>query len=191
MIPEGDSLKGQSDCPGKPISETDKLMLVVYEELRSIAAHHLQKERSDHTLQPTALVHEVYLRLSESASLQWTDQSHFLAIAARCVRQILVNHARSKHALKRGGDALKLTLIEGAIPILDAQNHNIDVLELEEALKKLGVLDERQMRVVELRYFGGLTVQEVARVLEVSPRTVEGDWAVARAWLSQQLYPAE
>ena len=187
MFEEGNDQQPEDST--QPVSEdTDQLMSVIYEELRSIAARLLDQERADHTLQPTALVHEVYLRLSESSSLQWTDRSHFLAIAARCARRVLVSHARKKLAVKRGSGTLHLTLHEGVIQDKSPM-HVVDVLSLEEVLKELGDLDERQMRVVELRYYGGLTISEVAQVLDVSARTVDADWAVARAWLAERLLP--
>jgi RNA polymerase sigma-70 factor (ECF subfamily) len=173
-----------------PLGNTDQMMIVVYEELRAIAARRLQQERSDHTLQPTSLVHEVYLRLSEDSSLQWSDRTHFLAIAAKCVRQVLISHARIKQAEKRGGGALQITLHEG-LRVSNSSESAVDVLVLEELLNELGSLNERQMRVVELRYYGGMTVPEAAQILGVSARTVDCDWAFARAWLAERLFPVE
>ena len=178
----------QKDCFSSDHSgTTDQLMAIVYEELHAISSRLLRQEHSAYTLQPTALVHEVYLRLAENPNVIWSDRTHFLSIAARCVRQVLVGHARKRLTLKRGRDWGRLTLYEGALGNNDAMPP-IDVLALEEALEELGKLDERQLRVVELRFYGGVTVSEAANIIGVSARTVDCDWAVARAWLAERLF---
>jgi RNA polymerase sigma-70 factor, ECF subfamily len=164
----------------------DALLPLVYSELRSIADAYLRRERPGHTLEPTALVHEAYARLVGSENLDWKDRAHFIAIAARSMRQILVNHALAKNAEKRGGGQHRLSLDE-ALAVFE--DRSIDLLALDEALKKLSDLDPEQARVVELRFFGGLTVPEAAEALGVSVRTVERDWTMARAWLRRELVP--
>lgn len=156
----------------------------IYDELRSIAASYLRQERANHTLQPTALVHEAYARLVDQTRLPWTDAAHFRAITARVMRQVLVDHARKHGALKRGGDRLKVTLsdTDGA-----AQMQILDLLELDEVMRSLHELDERKAKVVELLFFGGMTHKEAARMLGVSQKTIEADWYMARAWLGKQL----
>jgi RNA polymerase sigma factor (TIGR02999 family) len=159
------------------------LMDAVYGELRQLARAYLRRERGDHTLPPTALVHEAYLKLVDQKRVRWQNRAHFFAIAARQMRRILVDHARAHRAGKRGGGAtIPLTDIDIAIDPSD-----VDVLELESALEKLTTLDPRQSRLVELRFFGGLTVEETAAVLHVAPITVKRDWALARAWLYREL----
>ncbi|MCA9299383.1 MAG: sigma-70 family RNA polymerase sigma factor, partial [Phycisphaerales bacterium] len=153
--------------------------------LRAIAGRQMKEERASHTLEPTALVHEAYLRLVGEKQVEWKNRAQFYAIASRCVRQVLINHANAKHAAKRGGHAARVTLTG-----LDEVSHAPgawDVLELHEVLEDLAALDERQARVVELRFFGGLTVEEVASVIGASPRTVESDWRFAKAWLRSRL----
>ncbi|MDQ7013529.1 MAG: ECF-type sigma factor [Planctomycetota bacterium] len=154
-----------------------------YSALRGLAAAYLHRERRDHTLQPTALVHEAYLKLAGGAS-DWKSQTHFQAIAANAMRQILVDHARARKTKKRGGDWLRVTLSpnNAATPGLD-----VDVLALNDALEQLAALDERKARVVELRFFGGLTCAEAAEEVGVSPKTAEADWYFARAWLRERL----
>lgn len=162
----------------------DELMPLIYDELRTLAARALDREAAGHTLQATAIVHEAYLRLVGQQSVDWKGRAHFFAVAAQMVRRILVDHARRRRRLKRGGDLRRETLDgrSGAYVGPDA-----DLLAIDEALGHLGELHARQARVVELRVFGGLSVEEVAEVLAVSPRTVKGDWAVARAWLRDRL----
>lgn len=163
------------------------LMPLVYAELRALAGRCLRSERAGHTLQPTALVHEAFLRLFDDRLVPSLDRAHFLGIAAVAMRRILVEHARARAANKRGGDAAQVTLDSGIAALSGA---SIDVLALEDALGRLAALDERQARVVELRFFGGLTIEEVADALAVSKRTVDSDWALARAWLHRELGPA-
>jgi RNA polymerase sigma factor (TIGR02999 family) len=137
-----------------------------------------------HTLQPTALAHEAYLKLVGQREVQWQNRAHFLGCAAQVMRHILVDYARARAAAKRGGGAARLTLTEG---IAVAEERDVDVLALEQALERLAELNARQSRVVELRYYGGLSIEETAEVLGVSPATVKNDWVIARAWLQRQL----
>ena len=155
-------------------------MPLVYAELRRMARHHLRAERSDHTLQSTALVHEAYLRLAGQDPPQWQNRAHFFAIAARLMRQILVDHARGRDAAKRGSGVCTLRLDE---TIDLPQKVTMDVIDLDKALTELSELDGQQGRIVELRFFGGLTIEDTSEVLGVSPATVKRDWLVARAWL--------
>ncbi len=158
----------------------DQMLPLVYQELHRLAAHYLSRERPDHTLQPTALVHEAYLRLVNQRDVDWRNRAQFLGLAAGMMRRILVNHARDRGAAKRGGIREQVSL-----SLVDAPSGGADVelIALEEALERLAVLDPRKARVVELRFFGGLTMEEVAEVLSVSRPTVERDWSFARAWL--------
>ena len=161
-----------------------RLFELVYDELRRLAASLMRRERAEHTLQLTELVHEAFLRLTGATGIEWQDRAHFMGIAARAMRQILVDHARRHRAAKRGGGLTRVTL-SGAEPA--APEEAAEILDLHEALERFAALDRRAAQVVELRVFGGLSVQEVAHLLEVSPRTVDGDWAVARMWLSREL----
>jgi RNA polymerase sigma factor (TIGR02999 family) len=161
-----------------------QLMPLVYDELRALAAAYLRRERPDHTLQPTALVHEAFLRLIDQPYAEYNGRTHFFAVAAAVVRRVLVDSARADKAAKRGGGWHRLTL-EQAPESLSPRE--LDVLALEEALAELAELDERQCRVVELRFFGGLRVEDTAQVLGVSTRTVEEEWRMARAWLRLRL----
>jgi RNA polymerase sigma factor (TIGR02999 family) len=166
----------------------EELMPLVYGELRRLAASYLRRERSDHTLQPTALVHEAYLRLVEQKDVQWRDRSHFFAITAQLMRRILVDHARTHLAEKRGSGAPKVPLTE---VIVMSQQRPAELLALDESLTRLASLDAQQSRIVELRTFGGLTVEETAEVLGISPATVKRDWSMAKAWLSQEIQKAQ
>jgi RNA polymerase sigma factor (TIGR02999 family) len=158
----------------------EELMPLVYEELRRLAHHYLRQERTDHTLQSTALVHEAYLRLARENAPQWQNRAHFFGIAAHIMRQILVEYARGRSAAKRGGNALTLTLDEAvALP----QHMDVDVVALDKALSELSDLDAQQGRIVELRFFAGLTIEDTSEVLGISPATVKRDWVTARAWL--------
>jgi RNA polymerase sigma factor (TIGR02999 family) len=163
---------------------SERLIELVYAELRVTADALMRAERVNHTLQPTALVHEAYLRLVHQDQIEWTGRAHFLGIAARCMRQILVDHARRKNAAKRGGGEAMVTLHED---LLSAANEELELLELDDALEKLGKLDERAARVAEMRLFAGMTVEETAKALSVSARTVDGDWVTARLWLRREL----
>ena len=160
----------------------------VYEELRRLAANYLRHERPGQTLQATALVHEAFLRLSKEKNQPWKNRTHFLAIAALSMRQILVQRARARNADKRGGGAEKIALDESVVAghAADAPG-GVDVLALDAALEKLAALDPQQAKIVELRYFGGLTVEEAAESLDISPATVKRHWTLARAWLKKEL----
>jgi RNA polymerase sigma factor (TIGR02999 family) len=162
----------------------DQLMPLVYDELRRLANSYLRRERPDHTLQPTALVHEAYLRLIDQQTVQWQNRAHFFGIAAQTMRRILVDHARYHAREKRLSVSQKVSLDDA---IIAAHPPDIDVLALDSALNQLADLDPQQANVVELRCFGGLTVEETAEVLGVSPATVKRDWSMAKAWLYQTL----
>lgn len=158
----------------------------VYEELRRLARHYVRGERPDLTLQATALVHEAYVRLLREANTSWLNRAHFCAIAANAMRQILVEQARAHRALKRGGDSLRVTLVDEAA-VLPAGDPDVEALD--QALEVLAALEPRQARLVELRYFGGLTIDQAAVELDIAPATAKRDWAVARAWLRRRLDP--
>jgi RNA polymerase sigma factor (TIGR02999 family) len=162
-----------------------QLIDAVYDELRRLARGHLSRERPEHSLAPTALVHEAYLKLVDQRRVRWQSRAHFFSIAAHVMRRILVDHARARAAGKRAGATVSLDDVEAGTPPVD-----VDLLALDTALEKLAAVDERQGRLVELRYFGGLTVEETAAALDVSPITVKRDWALARAWLFRELGPA-
>ena len=163
----------------------ESLMPLVYDELRRLAHHYLQRERSDHTLQSTALVHEAYLRLAGPSAPQWQNRAHFFGIAARVMRQILVEYARAHGAAKRGGASpCKLTLDEA---LEMQQKSDIDVIALDGALDRLTELDPQQSRIVELRFFTGLTIEDTSEVMGISPATVKRDWTSARAWLHREI----
>jgi RNA polymerase sigma factor (TIGR02999 family) len=157
-----------------------ELTPLVYSSLRRLANHYFRSERPDHTLQPTGLVHEAYLRLIDQTGVRWQNRAHFFGIAANLMRQILVNDALSHRAAKRGGNAVKITLDE-AVGV--AKQQDMDLVALDEALSRLATLDSQQSRIVELRFFGGLTIEETAEVLRISPATVKREWATAKAWL--------
>jgi RNA polymerase sigma factor (TIGR02999 family) len=167
-------------------SAAEKLIAAVYNELRHIAGYYMRSERADHTLQPTALVHEMFLKLSNNEPVTWQNRAHFFAVAAQQLRHILVNHARDRQAQKRGGKRVKLTLsyVNGL-----SQTREQDVLELNEALERLERFEPRAARVVELRFFAGLTEAEAAEALGISVASLKRDWAFARAWLLRQLGP--
>ena len=164
-----------------------ELTPLVYEELRRIAHHFMEGQRSDHTLQTTALVNEAYLRLADQTNPRWQNRAHFFAVAARAMRQILVSYARSQQAQKRGGGALKVELDEAAL-VSPAESQ--EIVDLHEALVRLATLDSRKAQVVELKYFGGLNYDEMAEVLKISRVTVRRDWEFARAWLHSELHNA-
>jgi len=164
-------------------SAAGRLLPLVYEELRALAGSRFRGQPSDHTLQPTALVHEAFLRMIDQSSVQWHSRAHFVAVAATAMRQILTDHARRKRADKRGGGQQRI----GLDGVSGDAGREIDVVALDDALERLAQLDPRRHRVVELRYFGGLSVEDVASLLGVSVTTVEADWRGARAWLSVQL----
>jgi RNA polymerase sigma-70 factor, ECF subfamily len=161
-----------------------KLVPVVYDELRRLAAYYLRQERSDHTLQATALVHEAYLRLVDQRHMDWNNRNHFFGVAAHLMRRILLMHAREHRAAKRGGAAQKISLDETAI-FSPAQAE--ELVYLDELLTRLAALDAQQERVVELRFFAGLSVEETAELMGISPATVKRDWAMAKAWLAREM----
>ena len=163
-----------------------ELLPIVYQELRRVAAGYLRRERPGQTLQATALVHEAYLRLLREQQVSWQNRAHFCAIAANSMRQILVERARARHAAKRGGDRQRITLDEAVAPA-HVDDAGVDIDALDQALTRLAALDAQQARLVELRYFGGLTIEETAEVLGVSPATVKRSWVVAKAWLRKEL----
>jgi RNA polymerase sigma factor (TIGR02999 family) len=165
----------------------DSLLPIVYQELRRLAASYLRRERPGQTLQPTALVHEAYLRLLKDRPERWQNRAHFCAIAAHSMRQILIERARARNALKRGGGGARVTLDEALVA---GQDPSVDILALDQALDRLQALDREQARLVELRFFGGLTVEETAEAMKISPATVKRHWAVARAWLARELATA-
>ena len=161
----------------------ERLLPVVYNELRNLARKCLGGQRQDQTLQSTALVHEAYLRLVNVNEVQWEDRTHFFAVAAQMMRRILVDHARARHAAKRGGG--QLTLILDDATTLSRQR-SVDLIALDDALTALAALDARQSQIVELRFFAGLSIEDAARVLMISPATVKREWATARAWLRRE-----
>lgn len=160
------------------------LMPVVYDELRRLAARHMRRERPGQTLQATALVHDVYIRLLQDSQLSWENRAHFFGIAARSMRQILIERARARRTAKRGGSCVRVTLDPG---LMAATSQSIDLEVLDEALTKLEQLDGDLARVVEVRFFGGLSIDEAAEALAISPATVKRRWTVAKAWLARQL----
>jgi RNA polymerase sigma factor (TIGR02999 family) len=160
------------------------LLPAVYDELRRLAAAQLQHERPGHTLQPTALAHEAYLRLVNQRDVTWQNRAHFLGLAAQAMRRILADHARRRRAEKRGGDAVRVSLDESDVPAVSTP---VMADELDVALEDLARLEPRHARIVELRFFGGLTIEETAEVMGVSPATVKRDWLLARAWLHREL----
>jgi RNA polymerase sigma-70 factor (ECF subfamily) len=162
----------------------DSLLPIVYQELRRLAAGYLRRERPGQTLQPTALVHEAYLRLMKDRPGRWQNRAHFCAIAAHSMRQILIERARARGAAKRGGARQRITLDEGLVAGTD---RSIDLIALDEALQRLAEIDPEQARLVELRFFGGLTVEETAEAMGISPATVKRHWTVAKAWLTREL----
>lgn len=177
----------QGPSKGKDKEEAmAELLPVVYGELRRVAAGYLRRERPGQTLQATALVHEAYLRLLREQHVSWQNRAHFCAIAANSMRQILVERARARNAAKRGGGFHRITL-DDALAVAGVEG--IDIEALDQALARLAVMDADQARLVELRYFGGLTIEETAEVLGVSPATVKRSWTVAKAWLKKELDP--
>ena len=162
----------------------DQLMPIVYDELRRQAARYLRREQAGHTLQTTALIHEAYVRLVDQRNMQWQNRAHFFGIAAQMMRRILVDHARSKKRVKRGGSEIRVSLDDVNVA---ARGQDLDVVALDEALDRLAQIDEQQSRVVELRFFSGLSVEETAEVMGISKSTVKRDWSMAKAWLHREL----
>ena len=189
-FPAGSSCASGAETVGVRSEEPDQgsapeLMARAYDTLHNLAAHYLKSERANHTLQPTALVHEAFVKLAGSAGNSgWQNKTHFQAVASSAMRQILVDYARQRRAQKRGGGWLRVTL-SSAVAL--EQGLDIDLLALDDALRELAALDERKSRVVELRFFGGLSCREVAETLNVATRTVEADWYMARAWLQKTM----
>ncbi len=161
-----------------------KLMPLVYEELRRRAHNYMRNERAGHTLQTTELVHEAYLKLVDYRSMRWQKRAHFFAVAAQVMRRVLVEQARGRQRGKRGGDAIKVALDEGAVLLREP---SLELLPLDEALTKLAGIDFRKSQVVEMRFFGGMSNEEIAEVLKISPNTVTRDWKFAEAWLRREL----
>jgi RNA polymerase sigma factor (TIGR02999 family) len=162
----------------------DELMPLIYNELRRLARGYLRRERPDHTLQPTALVHEAFLRLIDQRRVNWQNRAHFFGAAARLMRQILINHAEARRAAKRGGEAERVSLHDVDRFTVEPE---VDLVALNEALEGLEQIDPSQCRIVEMRYFSGLTIEEIAEVVGVSPATVKREWSTARAWLRREL----
>jgi RNA polymerase sigma factor (TIGR02999 family) len=165
-------------------SAPEELLPIVYAELRKLAGGYLKRERPDHTLQPTALVHEAYIRMVDWENVSWQSRSHFFAVAAKIMRNILVDHARKKKAEMHGGNLQKIALDEA---ISFSKQTEVNLVDLDEALKDLEKLDERQSKIIELRFFAGLTIEETAHALDVSTMTVSRDWNFAKAWLFRRL----
>ena len=163
----------------------DNLLPLVYDELHRQASRYLRRERQGHTLQTTALINEAYLKLIDQRNVNWESRTHFFAIAAQAMRRILVDYARTTHRKKRGGSDIKLPLEEALL--VEAEGTSVDLIALDEALKKLEERDEQQARVVELRYFSGLSLEETAEALHISRATVASDWSMAKAWLYREL----
>ena len=163
----------------------EQLLPLVYAELHRQAHRYLRRERANHTLQTTALIHEAYLKLVDQHAVQWQNRAHFFGLAAQAMRRILVDYARTKNREKRGGPAADLPLDEAMF--IAASGQNIDLLALDEALTQLAAIDEQQVRVVELKYFSGLSIEETAEALGISPATVKRDWQMAKAWLRHEL----
>ena len=162
----------------------DQLVPIVYDELRRQAARYLRRERVGHTLQTTALINEAYLRLIDQKNVQWQNRAHFFGIAAQLMRRILVDHARTKKRAKRGGSDIRVSLADAEASV---KAQELDVVALSEALDRLEQIDEQQSKIVELRFFSGLTVEETAAVLDISPATVKRDWSMAKAWLHREI----
>ena len=163
----------------------DQLMPLVYAELRRQAARHLRRERRDHTLQTTGLIHEAYLKLVGQKQVKWESRTHFFAIASQAMRRVLVDYARARHRAKRGGDDVRLSI--SAAEEVASETRPVDLIALDEALTRLAAIDEQQSRVVELRYFSGLSLEETAAILNISRATAAREWSMARAWLHREL----
>jgi len=174
-----------SDLRDHKPDAASSLAPLVYDELRRLARRYMRQERPDHTLQATALVHEAYLRLVEPKEMSWQGRAHFFAVAAQSIRRILIDHARGHQTAKRGGTVQKVALEDELL--LFSPHKAGELVALDEALERLAAVSLRQSRIVELRFFGGLTVEETAEVLEISPKTVKRDWSVARAWLYREI----
>ena len=169
-----------------------KLFPIVYDELRRIAGGYMKRENPGHTLQATALVNEAYFRLVDQKAVEWQNRAHFFGVAAQIMRRILCDHARARRAEKRGGGAARLSLDEAIMPLQDDVNGSpLDLVDLDDALQKLAAINERQAKVVEMRFFAGLSVEEAAEALGASPATVKRDWTFAKAWLAKEITGAD
>jgi RNA polymerase sigma factor (TIGR02999 family) len=186
-MPDGDFTQLLQELGGSGAGILPEALPRIYDDLRRLAGHYLGRERGDHTLQPTALVHEAYLKLADQDRVHWRNRSHFIGVAAQLMRRILVDHARAHHAGKRGGHATRVPIEDDMVAAPDA---GLDLVDLDTALTRLAALDPRQARIVDLRYFGGLSVEETADALELSPATIKREWQLARAWLHRELQPS-
>lgn len=175
----------EQSVSGNPES-TERLLELLYDQLREIAQRHLNKERADHSLQPTALVHEAFFKLIDQRVTRWENAAHFRAIASNIMRRILVDHARARGAVKRGRDFSRIS-ISGTPVTGNAADNPYEIVALDDLLQRLEQLNERHARIVELRVFGGMNIEEVAQTLNVSPATVKNDWRAARAWLTLEM----
>lgn len=184
MTKQAELTKLLKEAQSGDASALNELFPLVYDELRRLASVRMREERANHTLQPTALVHEIYMRLIDQHSVDWTNRAHFFGLASEMMRRVLVNHAAAKKAEKRGGDLVHLELDE-AVSL--AGENEIDFIELDEALSELEKFAPRQSKVVEMRFFGGLTNEEVAQVLKLDERTIKRDWRAAKAWLFERM----
>jgi len=163
----------------------NELLPLVYDELRRLAGSYLRRERGDHTLQPTALVHEAYMRMLGQKQIDWQNRAHFFGVSARLMREILIEYARAKNRQKRGGEFKTEIGLDAAVSFNDRQE--LDIVAVDEALTKLEALDERQSRIVEMKFFGGMTIEEIGEVLEISPATVKREWSSAKLFLAKKL----
>ncbi len=184
MTPAANTTQILIDLGNGDRSAANRLMPLIYDELHGLAARYMQREAPGHTLQTTALVHEAYLRLIDQSRVDWKGRAHFFAVAAEMIRRVLIDHARQRRAAKRGGSAHRVTLTDS---IGACEQEQVDLLALDEALNELSALNDRHRQVVELRFFGGLSIDETAHILDVSPQTVRSDWRMARAWLREFL----
>ncbi len=169
------------------VTDVNDALPEIYDELRRLAGHYLRQERADHTLQPTALVHEAYMRLAGLDRMKWRNRNHFIGVAAELMRRILVDYARAHQADKRGGGETRIPFDECVETAAASAESTIELLDLDRALTELAALDTRQSRIVELRYFGGLSVEETADAMSLSESTVKSEWRIARAWLHRTL----
>lgn len=186
---DGEITKMLKACSAGNRDAMDKLVPLVYDELRHRAHRHLQHERHNHSLQTTGLVHEAYLRLIDQRFVDWQSRAHFFGIAATMMRRILVNYAIERNRQKRGGPEVNITFDEALCD--ETESPGVSLLELDEVLNKLAEFDKRQVQIIELRYFSGLTIKETAEVMQISPATVKREWKIARAWLRAELKCAE
>ena len=183
----GDITQWLAVCREGDTAALERLLPLVYDQLHRQAMRAFSRERAGHTLQPTALVNEVYLRMADQHEMKWQNRAQFFGIAAQMMRRILVSHARARHAVKRGGGETRITLEEG---VAAAPERDVDLLALDEALGRLEVIDAEKSRMVELRFFSGLSVEETAEVMGVSPRTIDRQWQTTKAWLHRELRAA-